>query len=103
MSFQEDVRSALRAIPRTHRRLSPRSCRVTDAVERPWGERYRVVEWLAHGKQNRYRCIVSADHSVAQVVATLLSFEPGRCYELSGDEAGDTSRRRAPRRDSAVR
>jgi hypothetical protein len=95
MTFQNDVRAALRAIPKERRRLSSRSCKVTDALERPWAQRYRVVEWLASDRAARHQCVVPADLSVEQVVELLLSFVPGRRHELRGDEY-DVGRRRTP-------
>lgn len=56
------------------------SCRVSVAVQRPWGKPYRLVEWTMHHDAPARRRVVPADLSEREIAEAVASHVPGRVY-----------------------
>ncbi|MBI0331074.1 DUF2866 domain-containing protein [Burkholderia plantarii] len=57
------------------------SCRVSVAMQRPWGRPYRLVEWTMHLDAPARRRIVPAESTDVQIAEAVASHVPGRLYE----------------------
>ncbi|MBN3722818.1 DUF2866 domain-containing protein [Burkholderia sp. Ac-20379] len=57
------------------------SCRVSVAMQRPWGRPYRLVEWTMHLDAPARRQIVPAESTDVQIAEAVASHIPGRLFE----------------------
>ncbi|WP_179405368.1 DUF2866 domain-containing protein [Burkholderia guangdongensis] len=65
----------------THEHALPvQSCRVSIAMQRPWGRPYRLVEWTIQLDAPARRQIVPAESTEAEIAEVVASHVPGRLY-----------------------
>jgi Protein of unknown function (DUF2866) len=74
-SFQ-DIKSTMK----TEHALPLHECRLSEAVERPWGRSYRTVEWTLKNDQCRQVSVVPAECTTSEIADVLRAHIPGRRY-----------------------
>lgn len=84
---QDSVREQLRAMSSAERGFAPRTCRISEPFQPPWGRPYRFVEWSPHAEEDACCRVVPAESSAEEIVATLMAHVPGRRVRLSGEDA----------------
>jgi hypothetical protein len=74
-SFQ-NIKSTMK----TEHALPLHECRVSEAVERPWGRPYRTVEWALKNDPCRKVSVVPAECTTSEIADVLRAHIPGRRY-----------------------
>lgn len=79
--IEDSVFSHLHAILTCEHAFPVQSCRVSVAMQRPWGRPYRLVEWTMHLDAPARRRIVPAESTAVQIAEAVASHVPGRLFE----------------------
>jgi len=78
--IEDTVFSHLYTILTREHALPVQSCRVSVAMQRPWGRPYRLVEWTIQLDAPARRQIVPAESTEAEIAEVVASHVPGRLY-----------------------
>jgi hypothetical protein len=74
-SFQ-NIKSTMK----TDHALPLHECRLSEAVERPWGKPYRMVEWARKSDPCSQLSVVPAEFTTSEIAEVLRAHVSGRRY-----------------------
>lgn len=78
--IEDTVYSHLHTILTREHALPVQSCRVSVAMQRPWGRPYRLVEWTMHLDAPARRQVVPAESTEEEIAEVVAAHVPGRLY-----------------------
>ena len=81
-SFQ-NIKSTMK----TEHALPLHECRLSEAVERPWGKPYRMVEWARKSDPCSQLSVVPAEFTTSEIAEVLRAHVSGRRYGPTDTDA----------------